>query len=56
MGSRRSFDSIKRCFVSGKARYKGLDRVHTQHLMDAMGIICIVPLVFLCAVHKNKHI
>ncbi|XOD67523.1 MAG: transposase [Flavobacteriales bacterium Tduv] len=30
------FGSIKRWFGSGKASYKGLARVHAQHLMEAM--------------------
>ncbi|XOD66909.1 MAG: transposase [Flavobacteriales bacterium Tduv] len=33
----RTFGSIKRWFRSGKARYKGLARVHAQHLMDGYG-------------------
>ncbi|XOD66947.1 MAG: hypothetical protein ACMUEL_02695 [Flavobacteriales bacterium Tduv] len=28
--------NIKRWFGSGKDRYKGLARVHAQHLMEAM--------------------
>ncbi|XOD68252.1 MAG: hypothetical protein ACMUEL_07310 [Flavobacteriales bacterium Tduv] len=27
---------MKRWFESGKARYKGLARLHVQHLMEAM--------------------
>ncbi|XOD67603.1 MAG: transposase [Flavobacteriales bacterium Tduv] len=36
MGREPIFYSIKRWFVLRKARYKGLDRVHVQHLMEAM--------------------
>ncbi|XOD68009.1 MAG: transposase [Flavobacteriales bacterium Tduv] len=50
----RSFSSIKRSFGSGKTRYKGLACVHRQHLMDDMGIICIVSVELLCTVHKKK--
>ncbi|XOD66577.1 MAG: transposase [Flavobacteriales bacterium Tduv] len=32
----RTFSSIKRWFGSRKARYKGLARVHDQHLMEDM--------------------
>ncbi|XOD67416.1 MAG: transposase [Flavobacteriales bacterium Tduv] len=32
----RIFGSINRRFGSGKDRYKGLARVHAQHLMEAM--------------------
>ncbi|XOD67472.1 MAG: hypothetical protein ACMUEL_05880 [Flavobacteriales bacterium Tduv] len=45
MGSRRTFGSIKSWFVLRKARYKRLAHVHTQHLMEAMAIICIVLLI-----------
>ncbi|XOD66786.1 MAG: hypothetical protein ACMUEL_01745 [Flavobacteriales bacterium Tduv] len=31
-----TFSSIHPWFVPGKACYKGLDRVHAQHLMEAM--------------------
>ncbi|XOD66558.1 MAG: hypothetical protein ACMUEL_00415 [Flavobacteriales bacterium Tduv] len=34
---------------------KPLARLHTQHLMEAMTILCIVPLALLCAVHKNRY-
>ncbi|XOD67876.1 MAG: transposase [Flavobacteriales bacterium Tduv] len=33
---KHTFSSIKRWFRSGKARYKGLARVHAQHLMEPM--------------------
>ncbi|XOD67420.1 MAG: transposase [Flavobacteriales bacterium Tduv] len=33
---KRAYSSIKRCFGVGKARYKGLARVHVQHLMEDM--------------------
>ncbi|XOD67830.1 MAG: hypothetical protein ACMUEL_08015 [Flavobacteriales bacterium Tduv] len=36
MGSRSYFCQYKALVVSGKARYKGLARVHTQHIMEAM--------------------
>ncbi|XOD66931.1 MAG: hypothetical protein ACMUEL_02610 [Flavobacteriales bacterium Tduv] len=29
--------------------------VHAQHLMEVMGIIYIVPLALLYAVHKNRY-
>ncbi|XOD67733.1 MAG: transposase [Flavobacteriales bacterium Tduv] len=32
----RVFCSVKRWFGSGKARYKGLARVHSQPIMEAM--------------------
>ncbi|XOD67503.1 MAG: transposase [Flavobacteriales bacterium Tduv] len=32
----RTFGNIKRWFRSGKAGYKGLARVHSQHLMEVM--------------------
>ncbi|XOD68161.1 MAG: transposase [Flavobacteriales bacterium Tduv] len=35
-GVERIFSSIKSLFGSGKIRYKGLARVHAQHLMDAI--------------------
>ncbi|XOD68043.1 MAG: transposase [Flavobacteriales bacterium Tduv] len=52
----RTFGSIKRWFGSGKACYKGLARLHAQHLMMLWLIICIVLLELLCAVHKNRYI
>lgn len=33
----RTFGSIKRWFNGGVARYKGLEKMHTQNLMEAMG-------------------
>ncbi len=32
----RTFGSIKRWFDGGKARYRGLEKMHTQNLMEAM--------------------
>ena len=32
----RSFGSINRWFQGGQARYRGLDKMHTQNLMEAM--------------------
>jgi len=32
----RTFGSISRWFNSSQARYRGLDKTHTQHLMEAM--------------------
>ncbi|XOD67716.1 MAG: transposase [Flavobacteriales bacterium Tduv] len=43
----RTFGSIKRWFGSGKARYKGLAHVHAQPLIEALRIICTIPLVSL---------
>ncbi|XOD67951.1 MAG: hypothetical protein ACMUEL_08730 [Flavobacteriales bacterium Tduv] len=48
-----TFGSIKRCFGSVKIPYKGLARVHIQHLMEAMAIICIVSLTLLFAFRNN---
>ncbi|XOD68087.1 MAG: hypothetical protein ACMUEL_09545 [Flavobacteriales bacterium Tduv] len=36
MGSRTYFWQYKALFWIRKGRYKGLDRVHAQHLMEAM--------------------
>ncbi|XOD66858.1 MAG: hypothetical protein ACMUEL_02170 [Flavobacteriales bacterium Tduv] len=35
----RAFGSIKHWFVSGKAPYKRLYRVHAQHLMEDTHIV-----------------
>lgn len=32
----RTFGSIKRWFQSGCARYKGISKMHTQNIMEAM--------------------
>ena len=32
----RTFGSMKRWFGVGKARYVGLEKMHTQHLMEAI--------------------
>ncbi|XOD66689.1 MAG: transposase [Flavobacteriales bacterium Tduv] len=51
----RTFGRIKRWFGSGKARYKGLARVHAQLLWRLWRIICTVPLELLCTVYKNNY-
>ncbi|XOD67108.1 MAG: hypothetical protein ACMUEL_03640 [Flavobacteriales bacterium Tduv] len=51
----RTFGSIKCWPGSSKDSYKGLARVHAQHLMRLWRIICIVSLALLCAVHKNRY-
>ncbi|XOD68003.1 MAG: hypothetical protein ACMUEL_09045 [Flavobacteriales bacterium Tduv] len=45
----------KHWFGSSKAPYKGSTHVHTQHLMETMGIIYIVPLASLCTVYENRY-
>ncbi len=32
----RTFGSIKKWFVGDKARYMGLDKTHTQHILQAI--------------------
>ncbi|XOD67780.1 MAG: transposase [Flavobacteriales bacterium Tduv] len=44
----RTFGSIRSWFELGKTRYKRLARLHTQPPIEAIGIICIVPLELLC--------
>ncbi|XOD67233.1 MAG: hypothetical protein ACMUEL_04475 [Flavobacteriales bacterium Tduv] len=47
-GVDRIFRSTKRWFGSGKARYKGLVRVHTELLYRRLWrITCILPLALL---------
>ncbi|XOD68267.1 MAG: transposase [Flavobacteriales bacterium Tduv] len=51
----RTLGSIKRWFGSGKARYKGINSRACPVSYEDYGIICIVPLELLCAVHKNRY-
>ncbi|MDR2291852.1 MAG: transposase, partial [Prevotellaceae bacterium] len=32
----RTFGGMKRWFRTGRARYKGLEKTHTQHLLEAI--------------------
>ena len=32
----RTFGSIKKCFGGDKTRYMGLDKTHTQHILQAI--------------------
>ncbi|XOD66497.1 MAG: transposase [Flavobacteriales bacterium Tduv] len=49
----RTFGKVKNWFGSRKARYKGLARVHAQHLMKAMSHNLYHSLALLYAVHNN---
>ncbi|XOD66550.1 MAG: hypothetical protein ACMUEL_00370 [Flavobacteriales bacterium Tduv] len=50
------FGSIKRWFVSRKARYKRIiSCACPASYEDYRHIICIVPLELLYAVHKNRY-
>ncbi|XOD66987.1 MAG: hypothetical protein ACMUEL_02935 [Flavobacteriales bacterium Tduv] len=55
MSNRTHFWKYKALVWTGKARYKRLPRVHAQHLMEVMGIICIVLLRSLCTIYENKY-
>ncbi|OFX81538.1 MAG: hypothetical protein A2X12_06175 [Bacteroidetes bacterium GWE2_29_8] len=50
----RTFGSIRRWFSGGTARYIGLAKMHTRHLMEAIAILYQTSGILLCLIVKIK--